>query len=351
VSVERRILITGATGQFGRHLARELLRSSIPFVAVIRARSDAEAASRLARALGLPELPMGAAAVAGDTSKADLGLTRAHRRAFRRSIGGVIHSAASTSFTAPVVAALEANAGGTQNVLDYASGLEALNVFVHVSTAFVAGRRVGRILESELEHDSGFMSTYDRSKYAAELLVTARARSLPVVVVRPSVILDHSNGRASGGGAGLALALVARGGLRLLPGTPESRVDMVDAGVAATAIVELTLRPSPGAVYHVAGGDGAPTAGDIVRSLGPRAGVRFCSEHDFRAHLQSEARRRPRTAPMLGELAGFLPYLAYPKVFDTTTLERDLGVTSIASRAVGQSQAEARDPVRRVQVL
>jgi nucleoside-diphosphate-sugar epimerase len=316
------------------------VRSSIPFVAVVRGRTDAEAASRLASALGTCDLPPGAEAVSGDTSRADLGLARAHRLAFRRSITVVIHSAALTSFTASAGAAYKANVEGTRNVLRYAHTLEALDAFVHISTAFVAGRRVGRIMESELVHEAGFMSSYDRSKYLAEAVVAAHTESLPIVVVRPSVILDHSGGRAAGGGAGLALAMVARGGLRVLPGTAESRVDIVDAEDAATAVVELLVRPRPGAVYHVAGGDDAPTAGDIIRSLGSRADVRFCSEHEFRAHLLRASQRKPRIAPMLRELAGLLPYLAYPKVFDTSMLERDLGLYTW--RRDGRAQAGYR---------
>ena len=71
---------------------------------------------------------------------------------------------------------------------------------IHVSTAYVAGKRTESILEDELDCGQDFWNTYEKSKFDAELAVTASCRqhSIPLVIVRPSIIInDRSTGKAS----------------------------------------------------------------------------------------------------------------------------------------------------------
>lgn len=71
---------------------------------------------------------------------------------------------------------------------------------VHVSTAYVAGKRTQLIREDELDCGQEFWNSYERSKHDAELGLRASClqHSIPLVIVRPSIIInDRTTGKAS----------------------------------------------------------------------------------------------------------------------------------------------------------
>jgi nucleoside-diphosphate-sugar epimerase len=71
---------------------------------------------------------------------------------------------------------------------------------IHVSTAYVAGKRTQLIRESELDCGQDFWNSYEKSKFDAELALTAlcQEQAIPLVIVRPSIIInDRESGRAS----------------------------------------------------------------------------------------------------------------------------------------------------------
>jgi nucleoside-diphosphate-sugar epimerase len=75
-----------------------------------------------------------------------------------------------------------------------------ISKMIHVSTAYVAGKRAHLIREEELDCGQGFWNSYEKSKFDAELALTAACREdgIPLVIVRPSIIInDRKTGRAS----------------------------------------------------------------------------------------------------------------------------------------------------------
>ena len=58
-------------------------------------------------------------------------------------------------------------------------------MLLHVSTAYVAGRRTGEIGEDDLSDRFGFENDYERTRYEAERLVRFAATDLPVTWLRP----------------------------------------------------------------------------------------------------------------------------------------------------------------------
>src|SRR5260370_40411881 len=74
---------------------------------------------------------------------------------------------------------------GKGRVLQLARELPALERFVHVSTAYVAGRTPGVFSENHAG-GSGFRNTYERTKMEAEHTV-ATADDVPALVVRPRI--------------------------------------------------------------------------------------------------------------------------------------------------------------------
>ena len=105
-----------------------------------------------------------------------------------------------------------------------------------------------------------------------------------------------------------------RGFLPALPGTAATPVDLVTEDDAARAIARLLFDPSGSGTYHVAGGDRAPTLGDVVG----RFGVRFLEEEQFAWAVSKWRHENPRLASAYDELASFIYELAYPKIFDTS---------------------------------
>jgi thioester reductase-like protein len=87
---------------------------------------------------------------------------------------------------------MRVNAGGTRNVVELAHTLPHLRQFHHVSTCYVAGKREGVILETELRHDAGYRNYYEESKYLAELEVESAKKDLPVTIHRPAVVCGDS---------------------------------------------------------------------------------------------------------------------------------------------------------------
>ena len=233
----------------------------------------------------------------------------------------ILHAAATTSFSLPLADARAANVEATRQVLAFAESSCRLWRLAHVSTAFVAGKRTGRVLEDELEHDHGFLNSYQQSKYEAEQLVAHRFDSLPVVVLRPSIVLDAAGSIRRRSAFRFAYELVRRGFITALPGSAETPVDLVTEGDAARTIVRLLSAPAGPGAYHVAGGDLAPTLGEIV----DRYGVRYLSEEQFAWELSKWRREQPRLAPVFDELASFIFELGYPKYFDTRRCEAALG--------------------------
>lgn len=315
-----RVLMTGATGSFGRHLALELLERGCQLVLCVRGHDDAEARRRSFAALGRthPEVRV----VRGDVTAPGLGLRRSDALLVR-SVDVVVHAAATTEFGLPLAAARRTNVGGTRNVLELVDRMPHLERLVHVSTAFVAGKRCGRVLESQLQHDAGFVNGYDQSKYEAERLVRRRRRTLPVAILRPSVVAEPAEG-AGACALWFALNLIERGLVPVLPGAPANLLDLIPAADAATASTSLILTPGAFGTFHVASGDRAPRIADVVK-VGAGRGVRFVDRALFGRELQMLRLRNPRATRSYDALATFIELLAYPKTFDTSRTEERLG--------------------------
>src|SRR6185369_13463519 len=88
--------------------------------------------------------------------------------------------------------AMRVNVGGTRHVVALARTIPNLRQFHHVSTCYVAGKREGVILETELEHNAGYRNFYEESKYLAELEVQSAKHELPVTIHRPAVVCGDS---------------------------------------------------------------------------------------------------------------------------------------------------------------
>ena len=130
--------------------------------------------------------------VEGDITQPQLGLASESLALAQQQTTRIFHLAALYDLAVAHEPAMRVNVGGTRNVIEFARTVPALQHFHHVSTCYVAGKREGAILETELRHDAGYRNFYEESKYLAELEVESVKNELPVTIHRPSVVCGDS---------------------------------------------------------------------------------------------------------------------------------------------------------------
>ena len=270
---EQGTLLTGATGFLGGEvLARLLEREERPVYVLIRAKDD-EGADRRLRAL--LEALLGASepwadrtvAVRGDVTQPWLGMNSLGRDWLAERVDSIVHSAAAVSFTMGIDDQRRINVDGTRRMVDLAGlcarrgGLES---FAHVSTAYVAGEHPGSFREQDLDIGQAFRNAYERTKFEAELLVRERSWGLPLLILRPSIVVGDS---VTGWTPAFnvlygPMKAFARGAYPVIPARRASPVDVVPVDFVADAILALAGRP--GATYHLTAGDRASSVGELI---------------------------------------------------------------------------------------
>jgi long-chain acyl-CoA synthetase len=265
------IVLTGATGFLGGELLVRLLeRSDHEVVALVRAPDDAAAAARLDATLAVL-LPPGSVpdgrvrAVAAHLDRPGLGLPDAAFAALAERTRAIVHCAASVSFTLPLDEARAINVGGTRAMLGLAAAAgPALERFVHVSTAYVAGDRPGPYRASEGDVGQRPRNTYEQTKLEAESYVLG-AQLPNASILRPSIVVGDSRTGWTPAFNVIywPLRAFARGLLPVVPGDPSAPVDVVPVDTVADALLDLSVGPPRSGTFHAVAGDAAPTAGRL----------------------------------------------------------------------------------------
>lgn len=235
-----KILLTGFTGNIGYEIARQLQGHEV--LALVR---NYPAESVMPHVTCLHEDGLDAA----------------------RDCGVIIHCAASTTFNAPLETLRAANVDMTQRLLDFARTCPGLRRFVHVSTACVCGTTGGVIPEEPLPAPEAFVNAYERSKWEAEQRVLDSG--LPACIARLSIVagseVDGSVRRR--GALHHTLFWLWKGLIPMMPGTPETPVDLISTEHAARAVVHAALADRAPAVMHVCAGAKAPRLGKLQEHL------------------------------------------------------------------------------------
>jgi len=139
---------------------------------------------------------------------------------------------------------------------------------VHVSTAFVGGRREGTFSERDLDLSADFRNTYEQSKAEGEWLI-ASTPELPVVVARPSMVVGHSAGGWTPvfNNVYWPIRAFERGLFRTIPTDPGALIDIVPVDYVAAAIVALCEADAVTGTYALVAGDRALSAAELLQRL------------------------------------------------------------------------------------
>jgi nucleoside-diphosphate-sugar epimerase len=189
----RTIFITGFPGFIAERLVARLASADTQFFLLVEQRMTDTAmrsAERIAADTGTPLENF--ALITGDITMPNLGIDPADVEEIRAETTDVFHLAAVYDLAVEEGVALAVNLAGTKNVNAFVRTLPNLKRYNYVSTCYVAGKRTGRILETELEHNAGFRNFYEETKYLAELEVEGLRNELPVTIFRPSVVVGDS---------------------------------------------------------------------------------------------------------------------------------------------------------------
>ena len=270
------VLLTGVTGFLGQELLCQLLTDTAARVTcLIRASNDAKAERRLRetveRLFGAESWALVSSRVVaarGDVTERGMGMSRRTRAGLVRSTTHLIHCAATVRFDLPLAAARRINVGGTMEVGDFTARAHRegrLEGAVFVSTSFVGGRHPELFGEDDLDVGQEFRNTYEQSKFEAELVIRPLMRDVPVIVVRPSIVIGHSRSGATNAFNVIywPLRIYADRSLGVAPAQADLPVDIVPVDFVARSTIAALFEGEPGTTYALAAGEHATRAGTI----------------------------------------------------------------------------------------
>jgi fatty acyl-CoA reductase len=336
------VLLTGATGFLGKVIVERLLRCAPDIGRIyllIRTGHEPDAPETTAlRRFEIEVLPSRAfetlagehgprwlafarsklVPVAGDVSLPRLGLEDRDHAALASRVDIVINAAASVAFDEPLDSALAHNVCSVKHVALFVRQCRAATL-VHVSTAFVAGRRPGRFTEGPLAPDVsasevdgieqaiaairheadardldpratrarlveegmerarrlGWHDTYSYTKALGEIVLVRHRGEVPTAIVRPTIIesslRDPSPGWLENLNVGDPLFVeFGRGRMPDFPLAVDAVLDMVPVDFVANALLAVLPRLASSreiSYYTVGSGALNPLSGARIHEL------------------------------------------------------------------------------------
>jgi nucleoside-diphosphate-sugar epimerase len=341
------VLVTGATGFIGRHVVSRLLLARRRVVILARRRAGLTGEQRVAEVFG--ELSRRWLEVV-EADLANLTVLRSEITRLGSSIDTVIHCAGETSF----LAGDGESTRGTQ--IDGSLALVkmlrpgGLRSWVHISTAFVCGRREGMLYENETDLGQEFHNSYERLKLELEIRLKQNCRQLGVDlrIFRPSVVVGGAPSTPGGAPSNLLvaflrllIALSCKAGARNTPlriqGRPQARFNIVPVEYVATAIERLTDDPeASGKTIHLVAKN-PPTQKRMLEMMSARLDL-----HNLHLVNATEELRNPSPLEMRVArlLSPYRDYLQQDVQFDDSAARRLLGRHRIEPPVIDDRELE-----------
>jgi len=246
------VLVTGASGFIGRHLARRLIKRGCRVSCLVRATSH------------IDELrSAGAQLITGDvTDRAGIGSALdASQAGIVFHLAGLLKALGADDFA-------RVNTAGVESVAAACADRADPPTLVVVSSLAAAGPCVGD--QPRVEGDLPTpVSAYGRSKLAGEQAAAKYAAGVPITIVRPPIVLGPGDR-----GVLEMFRPIARWGIHVVPGRGEGRFSLVHVADLVEGLVlaaEKGERLHPGGtqgegVYFMAAED-EPTYGELGAAL------------------------------------------------------------------------------------
>jgi nucleoside-diphosphate-sugar epimerase len=322
--MQKRVLLSGATGLIGGELMLILAARGIYSTAVVRAPDPAQARARLLdrlqkSMLWQPEFTDFVAAEAGDIEAPDFGLSPA----VIASADVILHSAASTSFK-PDAGVYPINLKAAANFGGILKNLKASQRGFFVGTAAVTMEPRGVITEDM--PFAGYANDYIRSKRDAEKLL--RAGGAPFVTLRPGIVLSRGINDAKLA-RNMLWAIPVMAELGEVPLDPLARLDFAPVDFVARAFAEVLLKGDLSHdCYHVSTGEASMTLQALAEELAqtmPGIKKLLMRGRDY-VPVPKFARQRW----MFAALQPYLPFLTADAVFSSARLQAEIGELATA---------------------
>lgn len=263
----------------------------------------------------------------------DLGLADAHRLDLIEHVTDIYHFESLYHLGVDARQVEDVNVLGTRHLLEIARRAPNLRRFNHYSTAFVAGDRAGIVLESELDRGQRFRTPYERTRFAAELLVRRAAGTIPITIYRPSLVVGESTtgdmGTVDGPYFLLQLLTHTPGRLpRRVPSAQNAPFNVVPADYVARSITALSRMPhSVGETYHLV--DPSPLRNRDALELIAQTANLGPAPSRLRSSLRSRVLELPIIERYVKRSQAYLHELDGATWFNASNAIRDLSSTGI----------------------
>jgi len=364
------VLLTGCTGFVGKVVLAELLRRREELGIerihlLIRPRGRKSPEDRFNRSLGHsrafsllePGWKKFCDPVAGDMLDEGLGVSDSDAKKLKSELTHIIHCAASVRFDLPIAEAASINITGALRVLDFAKECRRLTRLVDVSTAYVTPHPgggplvveeklvdlpfdagdvyeeiiAGRSSEKALLARTGHPNTYTFTKCLAEALLAERHESVPLSLLRPSVVsacrrrpfpgwIDSHAAYAA------FISLLGAGHLRVARVNPDALLDVVPCDDVADRILSCAFDPElqqPFVIRHAVAG---------LENSGAMPRLAYTHEKHFKAYPQE---REVRWAYVGENLAAF-------RFHEIVHHHMPIGAARVATKLKGQKRATVK---------
>ncbi|MGI8788446.1 MAG: SDR family oxidoreductase [Pyrinomonadaceae bacterium] len=187
------IFLTGFPGFIAERLVERLANKNAKFFLLAQKSFVEKAKQTVVRIAEKTRTPIeNFVVVEGDITRENLGIGEKDLEIIQNETTDVFHLAAVYDLAVKKDTAFRVNVEGTKNVNEFVVKIKNLRRYNYVSTCYVAGKRKGEILETELEHSAGFRNFYEETKYLAEREVENLKDKFPLTIYRPSVVVGDS---------------------------------------------------------------------------------------------------------------------------------------------------------------
>lgn len=246
----------------------------------------------------------------------------------------VFHLAAIYDLAVPERLAEIVHIHGTECVNEWVRTLPNLERYIYFSTAYVSGKREGRIYEQELIAGQLFRNHYERTKYEAEIQVQQMKQIVPTTIIRPAVVKGHSKTGVTMKFDGLYFMLNFYDALRHSPIIPYLKAgpppegNFIPSDYVLKAAAFLSMNPvGEGKTYHLT--DPNPVNMMEVQKLLAEHFLGRTPRGILSIKAAKQALKHSKIRQWLGVEIEALDYFIYQSSYDVTQSITDLAGTGI----------------------